>query len=144
MDAHVLQQIDLFPDDLPPYVYRFWEAKARWYASGTHLVPTQPEFVTKFDPPVPGVRSLNRWRDECRKKGHPEWMPWPPKFNQRPPWEQPVLNGLAKPSNGEIHPLRRVRVAGFDDNGLIVTTIQFFDPETGEMVTSRIELDSEK
>lgn len=145
MDAHVLQQAGLFPDDYPPYVYRYWDAKERWYSSGTHLLPTQPEFIKKFDPPEPAVRTLNHWREECKKRGHPEWMPWPPKASQQPPWVSlPPLNGLAKPSIDQVRSLRRVRVAGFDDDGRMVTTIQFYDPETGELVTSRLVTEDEK
>ena len=137
MDAHVLQQIDLFPAEIPEYAIRYWQAAERWYKS-TNRTPTRDEFVKKFDPPIPGTRTFDRWKHD-----HPDLMPWPPKRGQRPPWE-PRANGLSVAKPDEIRPLRRVRVAGFDDNGQVVTTIQFFDPETGELVTSRLATDGEK
>jgi hypothetical protein len=133
-----MEQPSLFPDQIPDCAIRFWNAVDRYYATGTHKPPTRDALVKKFDPPQPSVRSLDRWRGQ-----HPGMMgAWPPKRGQRRPWEPPV-NGLARPDAGEIRSLRRVRVPGFDDSGKIVTMVQYFDQETGELVRSRIARDDE-
>jgi hypothetical protein len=125
----------MFPDDVPEHVVRYWEAKERWYASGTHKEPTREEFVKKFVPPI-STRTLDRIRHAYRTLvGR-----WPPRRSDRPPWQPPEPDGQElNVVPGEIHRLRGVRVAGFDDDGRPVIVMQLYDTLTGAMVQSYVD-----
>jgi hypothetical protein len=137
----------MFPDDLPERVVQYWEAVERWYASGTHKEPTREELVKKFMPQI-STRTLDRIRN-----AHPALIGcWPPRRGARPPWllasaaPSDNLVGLDDPADlqefnvvpGPIHRLRRIRTAGFDDEGNPVTIEQHYDSETGRLVESFI------
>jgi len=133
------EQTDMFPDDVPEPVIRYWQAAARWYASGTHAEPTREEFVKKFLPREISTRTLDR----IRRRYASLVGAWPPKRSDRPPWERPNLLPAVPddPLNGtpnDIRTLRRVRTAGFDEDGNPVTITQLYDSKTGDLIHSFI------
>ena len=125
-------------EEIPPLVLRYWEAKDRWYASGTELPPQVLEFARKFNPPVSArtvSRIRKRWRDLVGR--------WPPRKGDVRPWL--VQNGIVQAElfnvvPEPIHQLRGVRSTGLDDNGVPVIITQFFDTITGRLVDTHIDL----
>jgi hypothetical protein len=90
------------------------------------------------------VRTLHRIREK-----HPEEVgPWPPKRTDRPPWKRSndALLPSAEAENifnvvpDEVHTLRRVRSAGFDEEGNPITITQLYDSKTGDLVHQFIGL----
>lgn len=129
----------MFPEDTPESVIRYWAAKRRWYASGTHKTPRREEFVQMFEPPI-STATLDRIR-----KQHPE-LPWPPKRTDEPPWHTstPIILSEATREEflnvepGDRHILHQVRTPGLDEDGNPVVRIDEYDPKDGRIVHSFI------
>jgi hypothetical protein len=138
------QQPNLFPDDVPEFAIRYWAAHRRWFET-TRRPPVREELHRVYNRGVPAaeqiaLRTFDRGRKLCKR-----WLgSWPPKHDERPPWEQmPLVPVQDEPFNvvaGEIHHLARARTAVVDESGRPAIRVDEYDTTDGRVIHSYIDL----
>jgi len=136
----------MFPNDVPAFAIQYWAAHERWFKT-TRRPPIREELHRLYNRMVPepeqiALRTFDRRRDTYR-----EWLgSWPPKLDERPPWEhaprlaQDEVVERFNVVDGEIHHIARARTAVVDEHGRPAIRVDEYDTVDGRVIHSYIDL----
>jgi len=137
--------VDDIPEDTPQFAIDYWKTVERWFGC-TRNPPRVEPFRRLFNAlQPPGDDLPRRTFDRYRLDVYRHWVGrWPPKYHQRPPWEQPALplpaeDGVFNVVPDEIHHLRQVRTPVISDDGAPAMRVDEYDTLTRRIVHSFIE-----